>query len=201
MADLVDEYLAQTEPYLDEPYALFGHSLGALAVFELARSLRDLGLPEPIRVFVAASAPPDVRGARVANGPADLHRRDRAAIIDTLRRLGGTPEVVLANDELMDLLLPAIRADFEVLETYRYRPSEPLSVPLTALAGMLDSAVSADDVRGWAPHTQVDFSYRTFPGGHFFPQDHADLVQFAVRDALAHDLGRDSRIALSKGRL
>lgn len=192
MRDLVDGYLAQVEPYLEQPYALFGHSLGALAVFELARRVSELGLPEPVRVFVAASAPPDGRKAQLVTGSVEIHRGDRTTIIDALRRLGGTPEVVLKNDELIDLLLPAIRADFEVLETYRFQPSKPLSVPLTALAGRHDPTVSRDAVQGWARHTVVDFAYECLPGGHFFPQDHADLVQAVVRDALSQDMAANS---------
>lgn len=199
MPDLVDEYLTQVQPYLEEPYALFGHSLGALAVFELARRVSELGLPEPVRVFVAASAPPDGRRAELVTGSINVHAGDRTTIIDALRRLGGTPEAVLNNDELMDLLLPAIRADFEILETYRFEPSKPLSVPLTVLAGRHDPAVSRDAVQGWARHTVGDFSYQYFPGGHFFPQDDADLVQAVVRDALSQDMRSGSPAPPSKG--
>ncbi len=122
-------------PHLDRPFAFFGHSLGALIGFELARRLRrERGL-EPVHLFASACAAPQRWGC-----VRPIHALPDAAFRKELRRLRGTAPAVLDNEELMEILLPALRADFALCETYAYGEDDPLSCPVTAVGGLRDPA-------------------------------------------------------------
>jgi medium-chain acyl-[acyl-carrier-protein] hydrolase len=152
-------------PWLDRPYAVFGHSAGALIGFELSRALRSAGLPEPVRLFVSGRTAPH----HPCDEPATWDLPD-AALIETLRELGGAREEVLAHPELMELLLPIVRADLAVAERYVFRGGDPLDSPITALAGRDDPRAPPAALEGWAEHTRGRFQLEVFPGGHFFVQ-------------------------------
>ena len=96
------------------------------------------------------------------------HALPKAEFLDTLRRYNGTPEAVLQSAELMELLLPTLRADFALIETYRYPAQLPLNCPITAFGGLQDWKTSVDDLEAWHKHTDAAFSLRMFPGNHFF---------------------------------
>lgn len=145
------------------PFAFFGHSLGGLLAFETARRLRTLGAPQPVHLFVSGTSAPARRGA--ARG---LHALPDAALVEELRRYNGTPPEVLANAELMALVLPALRADFALAERYRYEPAAPLDVPLTVLAGADDRVAPPAQADGWRDETRAAFRQLRFDGDHFF---------------------------------
>lgn len=147
-----------------KPFALFGHSMGALLAFEVARELRRRHLPMPVRLFASAASPPQI-GDR-ADPP--RHTLPDDALIAELRRLGGTPDELLEHEELLRLLLPILRADFSVVDTYRYRHEEPLDVPLSAFGGTGDRGVPEERLEGWRLQTRAAFTARMFPGNHFF---------------------------------
>ncbi|WP_433527966.1 thioesterase II family protein [Micromonospora sp. CA-263727] len=149
------------EPLLDRPYALFGHSMGGLLAFELARLLRRRGRPGPSHLFVSAAPAPDRRHEPTVHDASD------AEVKAHLRALNGTPPEVLENEELMALALPIIRADFAVLETYEFIDEPPLDTPLTVFGGTADRTVRPAELAGWRDHaTTVDL--RMLPGDHFF---------------------------------
>lgn len=168
-------------PALDRPFALFGHSLGALAAFELARELRRRGLPTPRHLFVAArpapqDPPPD--------GP--LHRLPHDEFVaEVCRRFNGIPAVVLREEELMRMFVPILRADFALVETYRYRQEPPLGCPLTAFAGTSDRTAAPAALDRWREHTAAAFTLRVVEGEHFFLQTARTQVTSAIREALA----------------
>ncbi len=158
------EALAQALlPYLDKPFALFGHSMGGLVSFELARLLRrEYGLL-PVHLFVSGR-----RAPQVPDPDPPIHALPEPAFKEELRRLNGTPEAVLENKELMQLLIPILRADFAVLETYVYATEPPLECPITAFGGLQDCKVSCDRLEAWRNQTSASFALQMLPGDHFF---------------------------------
>ncbi len=177
---LVKELAVSLGGALDQPFALFGHSMGALIAFELARALREQGAPQPAHLFVSAAASPDT----AQDGP-PVHNRTDAQIMRKLRELNGTPEELLADEELMTLMMPVIRADFALLETYGYREEPPLDVPLTVFGGRSDPAVPPGALAGWRRQSAVGSRLRFFPGDHFFLHSAAA----GVLGEIAHALG------------
>ncbi len=161
----------ELEPLLDRPTAFFGHSLGALLAFEVARELRRRGAPEPRHLFASAFRAP----FRPPGGPF-VHSLDEAELVEELRSYGGIPPEVLANTELMALVLPALRADFALHETYVYEEEDPLGCPLTALAGRQDDKVPPDMVEGWERVTSARYRLELFDGDHFFLHARRDEV-------------------------
>jgi medium-chain acyl-[acyl-carrier-protein] hydrolase len=154
-------------PYLDRPYSLLGYSFGALLAFELARWLRHQGERPPGHLFVAARRAPHLAGT----GPA-IHLYSDSELVEWLRELGGTPDLLLAHPELLPLYLPILRADLAAHETYRYRPEAPLDVPISAFGGRRDTQASCHEIEAWREHTTLAHTTRFYPGGHFFCQEH-----------------------------
>jgi len=169
------------------PFAFFGHSLGALLAFEAIRHCVTLGLPLPQRLIVSGCDAPQHR--RPSKG---LHRMPDDQLIAALARYNGSPPEVLAHRELMDLLLPSLRADFSLAENYTYRAAPPLAVPITVLAGKRDSHVQPDKVGEWRAETTAACQVRWFEGNHFFIQPERDGVLEFLASELAHALAEDS---------
>ena len=160
---LVQAIAEGLHPYLDQPFALFGHSLGAMLSFELARHLRRMRLPQPQHLFVSGR-----RAPQVVNSEPPTHDLPEAQFVAALRKLNGTPAEALEHPELMQLMLPLLRADFEVCDTYTYVSEEPLAIPITAYGGLFDTGVLREQVEGWRQQTTASFTLRMLPGDHFF---------------------------------
>ncbi len=153
-------------PLLDIPFACFGHSMGALIAFELARALRRGGQMGPMRLFVSARRAPQLPRTDTA-----LHTLPEEAFVEMLRqRYNGIPAALLAEPELLKLLLPMVRADFKMIETYQYREEDPLDCPIAAFGGTQDSLARHDDLSAWQAQTRGSFKLQMFPGGHFYLQ-------------------------------
>jgi surfactin synthase thioesterase subunit len=165
---LVDEF-AHDDPFGREPlpYALFGHSMGALVCFELARALRRGGLPEPAHLAVSGR-----RAPRIPDELPSIHRLPMPRFLDEVRRLGGIPERLLAEPELMALLAPALRADFAVCETYRHADEPPLPYGISAFGGRADPTTTPEQLELWREETSAEFTIRLHPGDHFFLHAH-----------------------------
>lgn len=163
----------------DRPFAFFGHSLGALVAFEFTRHLARLRLPQPVHLFVSGCQAPQWRDP--ARG---LHLLGDEALIEVLRDYNGTPPEVLADRELLALLLPMIRADFSLAETYRYQPGARLAVPVTALAGRGEAYRLPEQVLGWQDETSAAFSSHWFDGDHFFLNPRRDAVLATIARAI-----------------
>ena len=152
-------------PQLDRPLVLLGHSMGALVAYELAHELRCRGVRTPELLVVAASGAPDSLPAAEP-----LHELPDDQFVSRMReRFDGIPPAVADNPELLALLLPVLRADVQLVETYRCPPRPPLDAEIVALGGTDDPAISAAKLAGWRTHTTGKFSARLMPGGHFFP--------------------------------
>jgi medium-chain acyl-[acyl-carrier-protein] hydrolase len=167
LIDLSHAVSRELTPYLDKPFAFFGHSLGALLAFEVARSLRHGGRPAPLGMYLAAYPAPHRPSARTP-----IHQLPDPAFIEELRRLQGTPEAVLGNRELIEFLLPILRADFEVCDTYVCAPEPPLACPLYLFGGTEDAEVGAAQLEQWRELTAGAFRLQMLPGTHFFVQSH-----------------------------
>lgn len=165
-------------PYLDKPFAFFGHSMGALICFELARYLRRQYALSPLQLFVSAYHAPQL----LPEAPS-LHALSQVELIEKLRRFHGTPEAVLQSEELMQLILPMLKADFTLCESYRYIDDEPFSLPFSVFGGLQDDTVSYDALQGWHDQTRGRCLVRMFPGNHFFLRFFkAQLLQSISRD-------------------
>ncbi|WP_330214016.1 thioesterase II family protein [Pseudomonas sp. Z18(2022)] len=177
---LADEISAE----LDGPYALFGHSLGGLLAFELAHALRERGVPQPLALFASGTAGPACRDV----SEYAIEKNDEQ-LIARLRELKGTGEDVLANAELMQLMLPILRADFLLCGSFEYGEREPLRLPIHVFGGKQD-AVTADQLLDWQQDTASGFSLDMFDGHHFFLMQHESSVLRCVRRYADEHLAR-----------
>jgi medium-chain acyl-[acyl-carrier-protein] hydrolase len=180
IADLVETVAPALRPLLDRPFALFGHSMGALAAFEMARYLQRHAWSMPARLYVSGRRAPQFPDLDLV--PADA---SDDALLATLRSLEGTPSEVLDSPELMDLLMPTLRADFEMVRSYVLSPGAPLTCPITVLGGIEDEESADGYLDGWRQHTIEETVVMTFSGGHFFLH-----TEPAVLSTLAASLDR-----------
>ena len=145
------------------PFAFFGHSLGARLSFELTLTLRRQLKPLPVHLLVSACSAPQLR---LSTRP--IHALPKTAFLAELEQRNGTPAAVFAHPELMDLLLPMLRADFTVYETAVYRSEAPLPLPISAFGGREDPLVSSAALEAWSEQTTETFEVTYFAGDHFF---------------------------------
>ena len=166
MEPLLDAMDRELRPWLDIPYAFFGHSMGALLAFEWARRLRRDGHSMPAWLFLS--------GRRAPDAPSDtrlLHSlADREFVEELTRLYDGIPPELLGDPALKEVFLPILRADIAVVESYCFREDEPLDCPITVFAGMNDATVSWDQSLAWKRQTRQRFAMQVLPGGHFFPR-------------------------------
>jgi medium-chain acyl-[acyl-carrier-protein] hydrolase len=163
LAEVIERLAVALEPWLDRPYALFGHSMGALIVYELARSLQRRAQPGPTHLFVSGQAAPHRQNRHRA-----LHRLGDEDLLAALRELTTRRDAAMEDAELMRLLLPTLRADCALCATYEWKPAPPLDCAITAFGGRDDRFVTRADLEAWKRHTSGPFDLRTFPGDHFF---------------------------------
>ncbi|MEQ4715495.1 alpha/beta fold hydrolase [Nonomuraea sp. B19D2] len=170
LGELSHAIAAALAPLNDCPLVLFGHSLGAIVAYEVARTLQSAHGVDPAHLVVSGRrAPSDPPGG-------DVHRWPDADMVDELVRLGGTDGALLRHPEARAVFLPAIRADFRLAETYRHRTGMEPRCPLTAVIGTGDTEVNAAQASRWAAHTTAAFSLRLLPGGHFYLLKEEDAV-------------------------
>ena len=180
--DLVAHLAGAVAGLADRRFAFFGHSLGALVAFEVARALRRQGAPGPESLWVCGAEGPRTRSVKQR-----LHDLPTDELIEALRDYRGTPTEILADPEMMELLLPGIRADFALSERYAYRPEPPLDLPIHVLRGDRDPYVEADRAAGWALETTQPLREHIYPGDHFFIQPHESDVAALVLAEFASD--------------
>lgn len=175
---LVAQLYEELAPRTDRPYALFGHSLGAILAYELVQALLASGLRAPRMLFVAAASAPPVRTAPFTHAQSD------AEILAELRELGGTPPEFFASPELMELVLPIVRADFRLCDGATPAQQPPLPCPIHAFAGRRDRVTRAQ-LEGWQELCARSFSLTWFDGDHFFVRSCAALVARSIHERLS----------------
>lgn len=180
-------------PETEGRFAFWGHSMGAMISFELARELRRRRLPGPRGLFLSGRTAPH---ALITDVPMFSLPEDE--FIAELQRLNGTPKTLFENPETRQLFLPAIRADFEVVETYQYVPEAPLPCPIYAYGGVQDTDVTRERLSAWQKHTSARCRVRMFSGDHFFIHNPASGFLYALRDD-ALELATHSPQSLARG--
>jgi medium-chain acyl-[acyl-carrier-protein] hydrolase len=183
MEPLVDA-LAEQAAAGDLPFAVFGHSNGALIGFELARRMRQGGAHGPVHLFASGRRAPDL-----PNPLPDMHRLSDDAFMEAMVALGGTPREVAEHPELLQIMLPLLRADVALNETYAFREEAPLECGITAYGGLEDPKAARAEMEAWRRHTAGPFTLRVFPGDHFFAFG-------ASRPRVLATLGEDLRALL-----
>jgi medium-chain acyl-[acyl-carrier-protein] hydrolase len=171
-------------PYLDRPFAFFGHSVGALISFEVARQLRRSGHSAPDHLIISGRSAPQI----LATTP-PIHHLPDPDFLAELQRYNGTPAIVLENAAVMNVFMPILRADLAINETYVYQPEAPFEFPIAAFGGLQDTQVSQSALSDWSKQTTADFSIKLLPGDHFFLkeqkmailQDIASLDKFMAK--------------------
>ncbi|BAY84424.1 putative thioesterase [Calothrix parasitica NIES-267] len=175
---LIDALEKALLPSFDRPFIFFGHSMGALVSFELTQTIFTNHKLLPLHLYVSGQ-----RAPHIPDPDPPIHHLPEALFLKELRRYNGTPEEVLNNSELMQLLLPTLRADFAVLENYVYTPSPPLNCPITAFGGLEDWKANYEQLRSWETQTNSTFSIQLFPGDHFFIySSESKLLQYLGRE-------------------
>lgn len=172
--------LPELIPWLDVPFAFFGHSMGSLVAYELARRLRAENHETPDHVFVSAHRAPHCPRSRPA-----LHAMPDRQFCDALRMMGGTPSAVLEEPELRRLFFPTLRADLAITDNYRLAGADPLDCPITAFAGVRDPLVDMDEVMAWSASTSGGFDVEVLPAGHFFLREHARAIVARIASQLS----------------
>ncbi|WP_176611297.1 thioesterase II family protein [Actinomadura sp. WMMB 499] len=162
-------------PLADRPTALFGHSMGAVIAYEVARLLQERG-SAPVHLFASGARAPHDRGDERVAG------RDDDGVVAEMVRLGGTDADALRDPELRELVLPYVRNDFALIEGYAHRDGTRLTVPVTAIVGDDDPRVTPEQAAGWGAVTDGRFALRTLPGGHFYLADRQpDVIAEVLR--------------------
>ncbi|GIF15025.1 thioesterase II family protein [Actinoplanes teichomyceticus] len=182
LIDSIDELAGHvTEELLTRtgrPVVLFGHSLGGLLAFEVARLLGAKGHPPAGLIVSGRRAPHLIRAG-------DRHLLADRDLLRHIATLGGTDPRVLADEELIRMALTVLRADYRAVETHRHEPGPPLGCPVTVLTGRDDPEVTAEDAQAWRRHTTADFEVITFPGGHFYLVEQQQAVIRVLSQRLA----------------
>ncbi len=177
LANLITAIVKEIKPYLGIPFVFFGHSLGALIAFEISHKLRLEHLPVPAHLVVSGCAAPNQEIKRRS-----LSSLPKLTLIEELARLNGTPKELLRNDEIMELMLPSLRADFSLYESYCYQRRSLLECPVTAFGGIRDQEVNLQQLDSWRNETRSRFLLYRLPGNHFFLHGkEADLIALMLQ--------------------
>lgn len=179
--DAVEAIADALRPSFDRPFAFFGHSLGGSLAFETARHLRRLNAPVPMHLFVSGCSAPQIKERKE-----EYSKLSNNEFLQVVQKYGGIPNEVLQHTELLELMLPVLRADFSLFESYHYVEEAALDFPITAFGGLEDGETPQENLAAWKTQTVKAFRLRMFQGGHFYLQ----AAQSQLLDEIARDLAR-----------
>ncbi|NEO02099.1 MAG: thioesterase [Moorea sp. SIO3I7] len=179
MPALVETLAEVLYPYLDKPFAFYGHSMGALISFEVARQLRRQYGLNPVHLFVAAYYAPHLLSPFQSLG-----EWNDSLLIKKLPRLLDAPKSSLENADFLQALLPTVKADLQILSNYTFLEENPLNCPIWAFGGLQDDRVKQDDISAWRKHTSSTFKLEMFPGKHLFLLRKRKLILSAISQGL-----------------
>ena len=178
LCQLADVVAGELLPWCDRPLALFGHSMGATVAYEVARRLERAGAA-PVGIFASGRRAPSTD--RIES----IHLRDDRGVVQALQELSGTNSALLGDDEFVHMVLPAVRADYKAVETYRHPGGPVLACPVSVLVGDTDPMATVEDAEAWRGHTTGGFRIEVYPGGHFYLTAQAGPVLRTIVDQLA----------------
>lgn len=170
MNKLLDELFTVMQPWCENPFVLFGHSMGGIIAAELSLRFQKANKVNPIHLFISGSRPPHSCPNR------SMHKMASVDLRQALSCNGGTPDEILACDELMALFEPVIRADYTILETWAPRPIRKINIPITVFAGLQDTVVPYTVVSEWKYYASHSFRQINFDAEHFFIRTHSNLL-------------------------
>ncbi|KJK55708.1 thioesterase II family protein [Saccharothrix sp. ST-888] len=182
VAELADQVHRMIRTLDDRPLGIFGHSMGAILGFELARRLEADGRP-PAVLFASGRRGPGTHRDET------VHLRNDDGLVSELKGLSGTNTALLGDEEILRMILPAIRNDYRAIETYRRPEGEPLSSPIVALIGDDDPKSTVEEAKAWSDETTGEFTLRVFPGGHFYLATQQKAVLAEITDRLGATAG------------
>ncbi|ASJ53772.1 putative thioesterase [Brevibacillus formosus] len=183
LSEMIRDLAEALLPYLNRPFAFFGHSMGTLVSFELARYLRKHYNLKPQHLFASGYHAPHLPDPGEA-----IHHLPDQEFLEGVRTMNGTPKEIFEDKEILDMLLPTLRADFTICETYRYQDEEPLEFGLTAIGGWQDPDFSVAHLEAWGDHTNAAFQTYILEGDHFFIHSQQDQVLTIVGSTLQNYL-------------
>ena len=188
MGSLIDALYAEIKPFLDRPYAFFGHSLGSRVAFELIKRIDRNKLMLPEIFFASGSRAPSVK-------PREFRTYDLPdkQFIEHLRSLNGTPEAIINNPDLMDLYLPLLRADFQISETYYSDATDKINSKICVFSGTKDEDITEQDLRQWYEHFHTKIGIKMIEGSHFFIEENSDHLLKEIKIRL-HECIPDSSV-------
>lgn len=196
MAQLVDSLYSSIKNEVGmSDYAVFGHSLGGLAAYELVRKLIDEGHQAPMHLFVSGCNAPHIKDRDEL-----LYKKSDEEFFEHILSLGGMDQEVLSNQELLDIFLPIIKADYKIYETYVTKPelAIPLTVDITAFTGDFDHMVTYENIKEWERYTQGIVTVDIFNGGHFFIHNHTEKLISTINQTLVEKKMKQNREKLGK---
>lgn len=176
VGELADRVFEAIAPWCEGRVAFFGHSMGAIVAFEVVRRLERREGIAPLALIVSGRRGPSTHRVET------VHRRSDEGVIAEIQYLSGTDSKLLDDQEVVQMILPAIRSDYKAIETYRYDPGPKLSCPILALVGNSDTRNTIDEVKDWGQHTSREFHLQVYPGGHFYLNDRPAEVIKKISD-------------------
>jgi medium-chain acyl-[acyl-carrier-protein] hydrolase len=179
--EIVSEVIEAMENFQDKPFAFFGHSMGTLISFEVARKLRLLKMRKPTMLFMSSGKAPQIQPRRI------LHTLSNDSFLLKIKELGGIPDIIMENEDLLNIYVPILRADFKMIETYRYMYSHPLDTKIVAYGGRIDEEVKYEDIVAWESHSLKPLKINMYDGNHFYLRNYREKVIENIIDHIRGD--------------